>query len=196
MNEVALKCSCGAITGKAINIRPGKLGRVVCCCGSCQEFARFLEQEEQTLDKFGGTELVQLSQAQVVIENGKENLKSLRVTPKGIIRWYAGCCNTPIANTVNASMPFAGVLHNFINTTSDKDSLFGPITHYVQCQDCTSEPDYPNPAAKFPLDVTLKIIGRMIIWKVRGLHKPSVFFNDDGNPVSSPKLIDRIDRTT
>jgi NAD kinase len=41
---------------------------------------------------------------------------------------------------------------------------------------------------KFPLGITLRIIRKMLDWKIRGMHKPSAFFRADGTPVSTPTV--------
>ncbi len=187
MATIPLKCKCGKVTGTATDVTPSSGNRVVCCCSDCQSFARYLGQESSTLDKFGGTEIFQMSQAQVNIETGHENLQSMKLTKKGILRWSASCCNTPVANTLSASMPFAGILHTFMDLP-DRDSTLGPVRAYVQTQYATGEPDYPNHSAKFPLGITLRIVRKMLLWKLMGKHKPSVFFANDGKPVAQPVI--------
>ena len=73
-----------------------------------------LQKQDVTLDAAGGTRIYQLPPANVQITGGQENLACLRLKEKGLIRWYAKCCNTPIGNTVSKSMPFIGLIHTFI----------------------------------------------------------------------------------
>ena len=61
-------------------------------------FAHFLERAEDVLDGYGGTEVLQLSQGRLRLERGSDRLACLRLTPRGLLRWYAGCCDTPIGN--------------------------------------------------------------------------------------------------
>lgn len=188
--DIKLKCQCGAVAGVAINITPKNGNRLVCCCNDCQSFAQHLGRESDTLDEFGGTEIFQTSQSQVRIKKGAKHLRSLRLTPKGLTRWYTDCCNTPVANTINANFPFAGLIHTFISIKGDNTPALGPVSAYVQTQHAIGTPTYPHSAKKFPLGVTLKVLRKIVGWKAKGMQKPSVFFDNEGRPVSKPTVLD------
>lgn len=190
MTDIPLKCACGEVQGTAKNITPSNGLRVVCCCDDCQSFAHFLERSDDILDEFGGTDISQTSQAQIIIERGAEHLRSVKLKPKGLVRWYTDCCKTPIGNTMNGAMPFIGVIHNFMDDDGVRDANLGPVQHYVMSQHALKPPVHPQTAEKFPIGVTFKIVRKMAAWKLRGMHKPSAFFNDDGKPVSRPVLVD------
>lgn len=185
MSTVPLKCQCGEVRGTVTDVSPASGTRVVCCCSDCQAFAVYLNRDADTLDEFGGTEIFQISQSQLTIQSGQEKLQSFRLKEKGLLRWYTTCCNTPIGNTINASMPFVGVIHTFFDVP-DRDSVFGPIRAVVQTQYAKGMPGYPKHAAKFPLGITARIIRKMLQWKIQGRQKPTVFFNDEGRPVTKP----------
>jgi hypothetical protein len=173
------------VRGTGYDILPASNVRVVCCCDDCQAFADFLDNREQILDQFGGTDLLQLNQAQINIDTGREQLRSMRLRHKGLLRWYTGCCNTPVALTLNARMPFTSVVSNFISE-QDLDTSIGTTRAWVQTQHAIGVPNYPHQSAKFPIGLTLRVIARILTWKIRGKHKPSTFFSDDGTPVAQP----------
>ena len=188
MSTISLKCACGAVEGEAIDVTPNSGNRVICCCSDCQEFANYLARDaesikEETLDAFGGTEIFQISQSQLKIHKGHDKLQSMRLKKKGLLRWYTTCCNTPVGNTVSAKVPFVGVIHTFIDLP-DSDAVLGPVIAVVQTQHAIGEPDYPKHSAKFPLGITLRIIWKMLVWKIQGKSKPSVFFSEDGAPIT------------
>lgn len=189
MTTLSLKCRCGEVQGGASNITPSSGIRVVCCCSDCQAFASHLGSDTVTLDEFGGTEIFQISQSQVSIQTGHDKLQSMRLRKKGLLRWYASCCNTPIGNTVSASMPFVGVIHTFIDETN-RGEVLGPVRAVVQTQHALGKPGYSRHSAKFPLGITARMMGKMLVWKLQGKHKPSVFFAEDGRPVSKPIVVD------
>ena len=56
----------------------------------------------------------------------------------------------------------------------------------MQTQYAKGVRDYPKHASKFPLGITARIIRKMIMWKLQGKQKPSVFFDDAGRPVVRP----------
>lgn len=185
MTTISLRCNCGEVKGNATNVTPSSGSRVVCCCSDCQAFALHLNRDAHILDEFGGTEIFQMSQSQLSIQQGQDKLKSMRLTKKGLLRWYTSCCNTAIGNTMNASMPLVGVIHTFIDVPS-RDSVLGPIRAFVQTQYAKGVPDYPKHSAKFPLGITTRIIRKILFWKLQGRHKPSAFFDDDGRPMAQP----------
>lgn len=189
MTTVALECRCGRVRGCAVNITPSSGNRVVCCCKDCQQFANKLERGSEVLDKFGGSEIYQTSQSQVSIDAGADQLRCIRLSPKGLLRWYTGCCNTPVANTMNASMPFVGVLAIFMKDIN-RDEVLGPVRAYVQTQYAIAEPDYPHSSKKFPVGITLRIMRKILGWKIRGMHKPSAFFDESGAPTSKPAILE------
>ncbi len=191
MTDIRLKCDCGKVQGVAKNITPSNGNRVVCFCDSCQDFANHLANPEATLDEFGGTEIFQTSQSQVVIEQGAEHLRALKLQPKGLVRWYTGCCRTPIANTMNSKMPFVGVIHRFMDNAEQRETDLGPVRAYVQAQHALKTPTYPGCSDKFPLGITFRIIGKMLSWKIRGMHKPSAFFADDGRAIVKPEVLEQ-----
>jgi len=121
MTDIRLQCQCGTVQGVARECTASSGNRVVCCCDDCQTFADHLQCEMDILDEFGGTEIYQTSQSQVEISSGQEQLKSMRLKRKGLLRWYTGCCNTPVGNTMNAGMPFVGIIHNFMAFENSQD---------------------------------------------------------------------------
>jgi len=188
MATVNLKCQCGEVQGMAHNVSPSSGTRVVCCCASCQEFANYLGTHADVLDEFGGTELFQLSQSQVRISQGQDKLQSIRLRPKGLLRWHTTCCNTAIGNTINANLPFVGLIHTFMDIPN-RDATLGKIRAHVQTQDATQAAGYEKHSAKYPLGITLRIIRKMLLWKIQRKNKPSPFFNEEGLPIAKPIVV-------
>lgn len=106
--DVALSCRCGAMRG-TLQAGPGLGLHVVCSCDDCRAYARALGRDD-VLDDNGGTDIWQAPPARVRITAGREHLRCLRLSDQGLLRFHAGCCSTPIANTMaSAKVPFAGV---------------------------------------------------------------------------------------
>jgi len=187
--DILLSCECGKVQGMAKNISPDNGNRVICCCDDCQAFAKYLNKEDVVLDEFGGTDIYQTSQSQVTITEGASLLRCAKLKPKGLMRWYTDCCKTSVGNAINSGMPFFGIVHTFMKHSSDRDSELGPVLDYVQLQHAKGSPDYPRGADKFPLGITLRIIKKMLVWKIQGKNKPSAFFDTDGNAVVEPTIV-------
>jgi len=187
--DIELSCSCGTVKGVVLDATPSNGLRVVCCCSDCQAFASYLQSQDQVLDTFGGTEVYQTSQSQVRIDQGQNLLRCVRLTSKGLRRWYTECCKTPVGNTMNSKIPFVGLVHSFVKVNGDRAKIIGPVRAYVQTQHARGTPDYPHSHQKFPLGITLKIMQKIAWWKLKGMHKPSAFFDDQGHAVSKPHIL-------
>ncbi len=187
MTGINLKCSCGAVTGTANAEKPSSGSRIICCCSDCQAFAAYLGREKDILDEFGGTEIYQCTPSQIFIEQGHDNLQSMRLTKKGLLRWHTSCCNTPVGNTVKAGLPFVGLIHSFIDAyPTERDNILGPVKMAIQIQDAIGTPTYEHQAEKFPFGLTAGLVKNILVWKIQGKHKPNAFFSKDGRPIVKP----------
>ena len=186
MSNVDLKCQCGQIKGIARNISPQQGTRVVCYCKDCQAFASHLNTDTSIVNQYGGTDIYQLPPANIEISQGREQLKCLRLSPKGLYRWYAGCCNTPIANVVSHKIPLVGVIHNFIADPDLADQSLGPVKAHVNIQGASKRlpKEWVDKAAVY--GYLAKVAAKLLIWKISGKGNPSPFFDQAGKPVSTP----------
>jgi hypothetical protein len=194
MTDLRLQCSCGKVAGVARNVSATSGTRLVCYCDDCQAFARYLDREDTVLDQHGGTDIFQLTPSQVEITQGSEQLRSLRLSEKGMFRWYTECCKTPIANTASAGLPFVGMIHSFMDAgayNSDaRTAALGPVRSHVQTRFATALPaDMGHPG--FPLGLIFRSIRKILIAKLRGRGRPSPFFDAGGAPVATPIILDR-----
>lgn len=189
MSEIELKCLCGQVQGTLRSVNPKAGTRVKCYCKSCQEFANHLDKGNHILDERGGSDIYQVAPNRITITTGGEHVKCLRLTPKGLLRWYASCCNTPIANTVSAKFPFVGIISPFIPPTEANQKLLGPIKAHA----------YPQYAKERLPEVwlqqtslfryTIKILFKIGMWKISGKGRPTPFFSQDGRPITKPKIL-------
>jgi Family of unknown function (DUF6151) len=54
---------------------------------------------------------------------------SLRLSDRGVLRWYTDCCRTPIANGAGAGFPIISMIHSFVDHDAgghSSDEVFGP----------------------------------------------------------------------
>jgi hypothetical protein len=99
--------------------------RAICYCRDCQAYARFLGTPA-IVDADGGTEVVASLPQRVRLESGVDALACLSLSERGILRWYATCCGTPIANTPRSpKIPYAGLIHNCLGDASSIGATFG-----------------------------------------------------------------------
>jgi hypothetical protein len=117
VKETDWTCGCGAFQAR-LDLRG--VGRVICYCRFCQAFAHHLAASDQ-LDEAGESDLLQMVPEQVRFIAGGENIRCLRLSDKGPIRWYAGCCDTPLGNTyARRSLPFLTIT---VAGMADRDQL-------------------------------------------------------------------------
>jgi hypothetical protein len=189
-----LQCRCGTIKGFVDD--PQSANRAMCYCNDCQAFAHFLGREREILDERGGSDVVQILPKNVTFSQGSEALACMRLTEKGLLRWYAACCSTPIGNTLDTyKFSFIGLLHSCLETPDRplQDS-FGPIRVWVNTKGAKGNPK--------PKTVG---IGKAVLWfiattmkaRVNGSYKQTPFFLvDEGTPIVSPRVLTSEERAS
>ncbi len=186
MTQLELSCQCGRVRGIAGPIRPGKGTRVKCYCRDCQAFARYLGQADRTLDPCGGSDLCVLPPSRVTLTRGSEHLRCLKLTPKGIHRWYSACCLTPIANTPSARLPFVGLNLGFVADAEQAKRSLGPIRFRAHRKDALARVPHDGQIAASKQGFLLKLLLKLLFWKLRGRCRPTPFYRDDGQPRITP----------
>jgi hypothetical protein len=187
-----LQCLCGTIKGFVDE--PRRANRAVCYCRDCQAFAHFLGKSDEILDELGGSEVIQVLPKNVTLTQGTEALACMRLTAKGLLRWYAGCCNTPIGNTLdNFKISFIGLVHNCLETADrPMQDSFGPVRVWVNTKGAKGNPK--------PKTVG---IGTTVLWflanvaksRIDGSYKRNPFFLvDKGVPIVPPRVLSREER--
>ena len=191
--DLSLQCRCGAVRAVAQGVTPDVGNHCVCFCNDCQAFAKFLGRASDVLDAHGGTDIFQLSQARVRFTHGVDRVACVRLSPKGLARWYASCCNTPIGNTLaTPAVPFVGVIRAFVSEPAS-DAL-GPIRSRAYRPSATGD------KATIPRDIQpqwrmlLRMMGLFLRWRLRGDHKHSPFFDPSGAPLKKPRTLTGTER--
>ena len=120
-----LKCACGRLQGYLDAPKRGL--RAVCYCRDCRAFAHFLDQSA-LLNAQGGSDIIPAAPANVHFTKGLTELACIRLTERGLLRWYAKCCNTPIGNTpADARVPYIGLSCACLGGDSAVTPVFGPV---------------------------------------------------------------------
>lgn len=189
---VKLQCECGRVSGEIVNVRPKLDRHLVCCCDDCQAFAHFLKKAD-VLDEWGGTQIVQMTPAQVQLHEGVEHIKCVRLTARGVYRWYTDCCHTPVANTMSSGVPFIGVIHSIFASDDVIDEVFGKPLMRIQTKYAMSEPPLdPKTFPGFPLKFLPSMVWRLMLARLQGEHKPTPFFDCKGKPIAVPSILSNV----
>jgi hypothetical protein len=213
-SDLPLRCRCGHVHGLAREVSPPAGFRFVCYCTDCQAFARFLAhvpekwepvfrkghapiKEPDVLDAAGGTDIFQMAAARVTFTAGADALRCLTFSGK-VLRWYAACCRTPIANTAAiARFPVVALIHSFMDHEAGgrlRDELLGPPLCRIYERSATAPlpPDAPPPPS---FGVFARRAAKILGWWIRKLGRPHPFFDARTNaPLSEPRMMTREQR--
>ena len=177
--DVTLQCRCGEVRGRLREASPKHVNRAVCYCADCQAFAHHLGRAD-LLDAHGGSDIVQVAPARLSFNQGDARIACLRLSPKGLLRHYASCCNTPLGNTVTPAFPFVGILASAF-ATPEADEAFGKPWGAFNTKSAVGE----RPAEAGPL-ILLRAMKNIIGWRLRGQSWPHPFFDPATKKPSRP----------
>ena len=178
------QCRCGAFRGQLEGT--GSHNRVICYCTDCRAFARFLGKDSDVLDQQGGTEIVQVAQSRLRFLRGEDRLAAVRLSDKGMIRWYASCCRTSIGNTMaNPKMAFIGLIHTCLNRPL-MDEDFGAGVAVVNVDTALGA---PKPKQRGLLGVIGRFVWIVVTSRVSGGYRKSPLFDASGLPRVSPEIL-------
>jgi hypothetical protein len=108
MASVGFSCRCNKIHGHLTDIDPDRGTHVRCHCDDCRRANAHFGIPGSRAE---GVTLWQTTPDKVKIDEGAVHMRLMRLTSKGVLRWYAGCCGTPLFNTMaTPKLPFVGVL--------------------------------------------------------------------------------------
>jgi hypothetical protein len=159
-------------------VSPDAGNRIVCYCGDCQAFARFLGQPG-IVDAQGGTDIFQVAPARMRFTEGVESLRCMRLSDKGLFRFYTECCRTPVANTLSGRVPFAGLIQPLMDHEGDgrsRDEVLGKPIGLVHGRDAIGGvPALAHAGAG--VGVLAHCARVMLGWWLAGKGSPSPFFD-------------------
>ena len=187
--DIPLRCRCNHVRGVACDVSPSVGFRFVCYCKDCQAFARFLDRPDM-LDPAGGTDIFQMPPARVKLTEGANAIRCISLSKK-VLRWYADCCRSPIGNTAaDPRFPIVAIIHSFMDQAGNpRDEALGvPLCRiYERSATGPLPPDAPPPPS-------LRVFGRraskLLGWWVRGLNRPTPFFDQRTNaPRAAPQVL-------
>jgi hypothetical protein len=168
--DAELRCRCGEVRGRVSNASRDSVNRVVCYCDDCQAYLHYLGRAD-LLDPHGGTDIVQVAPASLRFARGAERIVGLRLTPKGLYRWYASCCKTPVGNTLGPAIPFVGIAA----TTLEKPDLVGAPRGAILGRYAVGLP--PEGSTKLSPRLLAHVVRLILGWKLGGKTWPHPFFD-------------------
>jgi hypothetical protein len=172
-----LRCRCGEVRGFVADASPRTVNRIVCYCDDCQAFAHRIGRAD-LLDAHGGSDIVQLAPASLAFVQGQDRIVGLRLTPKGLFRWYTSCCHTPVGNTLSPAIPFVGILAQAFDEGAQRpDDVFGRPIGAIMGKFAIGDP--PADSKRMNFTLMLRAIRMVLGWRLRGRAWPHPFLRRD-----------------
>jgi len=187
-----LQCRCGTNKGHVAKAGAGR--RAICYCKDCQAFARFLGQAETILDAAGGTRIVATSSDNVHFSQGLNALACISLSNHGLLRWYAGCCNTPIGNTPrDFKVPYIGLIENCLQSgVPSVEESFGPTRIVLNVQSARIP---VKPSRVSTTLAMVRVMAGVITARLRGAYKCNALFRQStGAPLVAPRQLSKAER--
>jgi len=188
--RLGIQCQCGTVKGRINQRAFQRHNHLICYCRDCQAFARHLGGDN-TMDSNGGTEIVQVSCADVTITEGQDSLACIRLAEGGLVRWYASCCNTPVCNAPGVDLPFVGLIHTCLQPAQLVKDSFQPVSFIAFTGGATGD-DKPK-SRGMPLGL-VRFLLLALGARFRGDGKRHPLFLQTGEPKVTPTVLNAAER--
>ena len=193
MGTLETSCRCGEVVVRLDVPRKGGCTRTVCYCDDCQTAPRALGAEAHVLGPGSGTDLVQSTPDLLHIDKGADRLGVLRLSPKGLFRWYARCCDTPMFNTLaNLKLGFVGVIIP-AEASKQVDAAFGAPRAHVFTTTARPRSEAPRKDVGFSV-AGYGVLSRLFAAKISGRSKHSPLMQEDGTPIAKIRVLTKEER--
>jgi hypothetical protein len=129
----------------------------------------------------------------VAFTAGTDQIAALRLTDRGLVRWYAGCCRTPLGNTLaTAALPFIGVVRVCMDAAP---TALGPIRGRGFAKSAKGGRAAVPKDGLPELVMVARVFAKLIGWRLRGDHKRTALFDSaTGRPLAVPRVLDAAER--
>ncbi|MFT7595726.1 MAG: hypothetical protein ACI8R4_003057 [Paracoccaceae bacterium] len=176
-------CACGKLDGHFTPEAATSGAHVACYCSDCRAAQLYMDQPDPAP---GPVDLFQTTPDALTLQ-GQEHLGLYRLSPRGTMRWYATCCNTPLFNTATtAKVPFVGIQVARLTTPE----RIGPVI---------AQAFAPKPGGKTTHKglgrVILKMLPQVLGTRISGRWRQTPFFDvETGKPVATAKIPSKEER--
>lgn len=179
------QCSCGQVQVELSPAGVSSGSHIQCYCKDCQASARHLGYD---LPPHGGTELIQTTPDAITFLQGADQLAIQRLSPKGLCRWYAKCCDTPMFNTLQKkTLPFAGIVVHPAESDAVEQAM-GPIWGHAFTSGAPKAGGAPT-QDKHMMGIGARMIGRLITAYLSGRAGKNPFLTADRDWIVTPKIL-------
>ncbi len=185
--SIPLRCRCGQVQGE---VNAPAYVRATCYCKDCRAYAQWLGTPG-LLDAAGGVDVVAMAPSQLRFTAGASQVACMTLGERGILRWYAVCCRTPLGNTPRTpAVHYVGVSTACLEGAGKAvDAAFGPAGRCVLNTQSATTPVRKTRLAF--LHGGLRIMAGILGAKLRSRRDSPFFDADTGRPISEPEVVRR-----
>lgn len=186
--SIPLSCRCGQVQGEVGTDRT--YARASCYCKDCRAYAQWLGVPG-LLDDAGGVDIVAVAPSQVRFTAGEEQIACMSWSERGIYRWYAACCRTPLGNTPrDPAVHYAGMSPACMEGAGTAvDEAFGQPRRCLVSTGSATAPVRVNRLAQ------VSGIGRvmlgLLVARLRKRRESPFFDPATGKPIRTPEIVSR-----
>ena len=83
-----------------------------------------------------------------------------------------------------------GVIHSFFDQDEQAESKLGPVRGYYKLESARGKVPDAVQDKGMPLRTTLAVFWRLFKWKLTGRNKPNLLFNESGQCISKPEILE------
>lgn len=174
------RCRCGSVRLEIAPFGARHGNHAICHCTYCRKHAETLGHDE-ALGEAGGLRLYQTRPSAVRVAQGEEHVRSMTLSKRGPLRWYAACCDSALAVTgPMRGMPFLSIVGAGLDETP------GPVLFRVHTKHATGP--VPEDGQRLGFARGAAWLARtMTTERLSGRWKQNPFFDDAGDPISPPR---------
>ena len=187
MTDLPIQCACGSVRGTLCEVSPDTVQHYVCHCDDCRAFIRHIDRAGDLLTEHGGTAVIHSTPARYTLTEGRDQLAAVRLSPKGLLRFYASCCNTPLGSVLEKpGIPLVSIAR--VALPADASAHIG-ASRGVNARFAIGDRSTLDAAERLPLSVLPATLCRLMLQKLQGQAYPSTFHEADGRPILEPTVL-------
>jgi hypothetical protein len=185
--DLPTRCRCGNVEGTAVGLSPRTTNRFLCYCRDCRAYLRWLGRTE-LVHAAGGVDIVQLARSGARFSKGEDALRCVRLSPKGMHRWFTECCRTPVGNTM-LGVPFIGLSGAFLASDSAA-VLIETCGEPVPINERSATAEIPGGVSRLRQARAIAHAARLFAsWMITERGKPGPLFDATETPRVTPRVL-------
>lgn len=183
---IPLSCRCGRVRGEVGTDRT--YVRATCYCNDCRAYARWLGVPG-LLDDAGGVDVVTMAPSRVRFIAGEDQIACMSLSGRGIYRWYAACCRTPLGNTPrDPGVHYVGLSTACLEGAGAAvDAALGPPRRCLIATESATAPVRKRRVAM--VAGVVRVVAGVLGARLRRRRESPFFDAATGKPIREPEIV-------